>query len=171
MVFVDRKQPDQIQVEIIMIFIRCQNCGNQKVITKQWLKEISPKLLVDNSNICKSNITKYSDRFRCSKCKEKKSEFIVIKKQRGEGTKRKRDSNSTKGQKKLNREAYQKASLENNSTGKQTQLGREAYLAALERKKYRDAQSGGIPEYEEGAPRSEFGTRKEHKSMRGWKLG
>jgi len=46
-------------------------------------------------------------------------------------------------------------------------LDHEAYLAALERKRERDHQTGGIPEYEEGAPRSEFGTRDEYKKMRG----
>lgn len=35
---------------------------------------------------------------------------------------------------------------------------REAYLAALKR--------SGIPEFEEGSPRSEFGTREEHKMVR-----
>ncbi len=47
-----------------------------------------------------------------------------------------------------------------------SELDREAYLAALERKKERDKQSGGIPEYEEGTLRSEWGTREEHKKMR-----
>ena len=41
------------------------------------------------------------------------------------------------------------------------------YEAALERKRRRDAQTGGIPEFEEGYPRDEFGTRDEHKKMRG----
>jgi len=45
-------------------------------------------------------------------------------------------------------------------------LDQEAYLAALERKKERDRQSGGIPEYEEGTQRAEWGTREDHRKMR-----
>lgn len=45
-------------------------------------------------------------------------------------------------------------------------LDREAYLAALERKKERDKQTGGIPEHEEGTLRTEWGTREDHKKMR-----
>lgn len=41
------------------------------------------------------------------------------------------------------------------------------YEAALERKRERDAKTGGIPEYEDGYPRDEFGTRDDHKKMRG----
>jgi len=41
------------------------------------------------------------------------------------------------------------------------------YLAALERKRERDRQTGGIPEFEEGYPRDEFGSREDHKKMKG----
>lgn len=43
---------------------------------------------------------------------------------------------------------------------------REDYLAALERKKERDKQTGGIPEYEEGFPKTEMVSREDHKKMR-----
>jgi len=45
-------------------------------------------------------------------------------------------------------------------------LDKEAYLASLERKKARDKQTGGIPEYEEGTLRTEWGTRADHRKMR-----
>jgi len=52
------------------------------------------------------------------------------------------------------------------SSTEKRKLDKEAYLAALERKKERDKQSGGIPEHEEGTLRSEWGTRDDHKKMR-----
>lgn len=211
------EKPDQIHLNNRSKAIRCLNCGNERLITDQWLKDVSRKLSTDSSNICESDITKYLDCFYCSRCKKKNAIFIDIRKQkeppipsvkrhvvvetnnknkdyikqRGKITNKKF---SMKGKKKLNREANQKASLKKNLTEKQKRLDRAvaaferkvdfdsdvtkerkqfdrgAYLAALERKKYREEHSGGIPEYEEGAPRSEFGTRKEYKSMRAWKL-
>ena len=50
-------------------------------------------------------------------------------------------------------------------------IGSDDYLAALNRKKERDKQTGGIPEFEDGMPRTEFGTREDHKKMRGRDYG
>ena len=47
---------------------------------------------------------------------------------------------------------------------------REDYLAALKRKKERDKQTGGIPEYEEGYPKTEMGSREDHKKNAGTRL-
>jgi hypothetical protein len=192
------EMPDKIQSNNMAKAIKCLNCGNERLITDQWLKDVSRILSSDSSNICESDIIKYSNRFYCSKCKKKNLKFIDIKiikppapvakrnvgvetknknkdhiKQKGKRTNRKF---SIKGKKKLNRKALvtalkRKVDFDSDVTKGRKQLDREAYLAALERKKYRDSQTGGIPEYEDGAPRSEFGTRKEHKSMRAWKLG
>ncbi|MBU1184332.1 MAG: hypothetical protein KJ663_04080 [Proteobacteria bacterium] len=145
------KLPDQNQSINVIKIIRCRNCGNERQITDQWLKEVSSKLSENNSNINESEITKYLYRLYCSKCKGRDTEIT-----------------STSKQNEPDPEAmnFNQAALETKKN-----LDGESYLAALERKKERDKQAGGIPEYEEGAPRAEWGTREDYKKMRGGDFG
>lgn len=145
------KLPDQNQPINVIKIIRCRNCGNERQITDQWLKEVSSKLSKNNSIINESEITRYLYRLYCSKCEGRDTEITSTSKQ--------------------NEQAPEV--INNSQVALETKhnIDRETYLAALERKKERDKRAGGIPEYEEGAPRAEWGTREDYKKMRGGDFG
>lgn len=159
------KLPDQSQSTNTIKIIRCLNCGNERQITDQWLKEISSKLSSDESIIDESEITRYLNRLYCSKCKEKNF-LTYTAKQSVQNQETIEMNHSTANIGEHDPKRFNQAALETKRN-----IDRECYLDALERKKERDKQSGGIPEYEEGVLRAEFGTREDYKRMRGSDFG
>lgn len=193
------KLPDKIHSSNIIKAIRCRNCGNERLITDQWLKEISRKLLGDSSNICGLDITKYSKRFCCSKCKKKNSIFIEIKKQNEptipikvrtvvfkppkniEGYLKQKDKEActsklgdtikTKSQNIPIKQITTKKQPYGESSQdvlKRKKENAEAGLRMASRQRGNEKCYRGtsIMEFEDGAPRAEWGTRDDHKKMR-----
>ncbi|MEN6318317.1 MAG: hypothetical protein ABFD82_06130 [Syntrophaceae bacterium] len=178
------KLPDQKHSSNVTKVIKCQDCDNERQITKQWLNEVAAKLSINSSSIDESIITKYLDRFYCSKCKGKNA---VISNSSNQNVPKIEKRNEIKLgdifhinpiQKNRNDEIPNKKKKETVADGCRNEPTRkpyqepssitkhEDYLAALERKKERDKQTEGIPDYEEGYPRTEFGSRDDHKKMR-----
>lgn len=176
--------------------IRCRNCGYERQITDQWLKEFSAKLSISSSIINESEIFQYSNKLRCSKCNERDALIISFSKtdppklnNNSELTEALGKKDPPKGtlyaetrRKELEEKAYwdaviRKEELERRAYEVENKLkaalekNREAYLAAMNRYKETTHQTGGIPVYEDGEPRSEWGTREDHKKMRGRDFG
>lgn len=57
--------------------ISCNSCGHKRVLSSDYLEEISSKLSINVSGINKHILSEILNKFRCSKCGAKDAEIIV----------------------------------------------------------------------------------------------
>ena len=155
---------DESQISHYLIKLRCSKCNgrNIQIVSNLNLAELE---LTNNSNSSYASDTIYqmdgeSYRYAEGINNEIERKAYVAEIKRKKIAKETAEKVALEEKKKLDRKADM-AALE-----EKKKLDREAYLEALKRYRIRNNETGGIPEYEEGAPRSEWGTREDYKKMR-----
>ena len=61
---------------MVVVKLRCNKCGHERLMTTKWLEAIGINLLPSNSKILYNKIYKLLPRFKCSECKAKGAKFI-----------------------------------------------------------------------------------------------